>query len=66
MSRVLVHMIDDDELMNELSVATKLMPNPLVLNRLKEAGRRAMDTFLGDHRDDLGKRSTVDLAAMYG
>ncbi|MEC7259830.1 MAG: patatin-like phospholipase family protein, partial [Pseudomonadota bacterium] len=53
-------------LMNELSVATKLMPNPLVLNRLKEAGRRAMDTFLADHRDDLGKRSTVDLAAMYG
>ncbi|MAY86419.1 MAG: patatin [Pseudooceanicola sp.] len=66
MSRVLVHMIDDDELMNALSVATKLMPNPLVLNRLKEAGRRAMDGFLSNHRDDLGKRSTVDLETMYG
>ncbi len=66
MSRVLVHMIADDELMNDLSAATKMVPNPVVLNRLKQAGRNAADQFLRLHKDDLGQRSTVDLPAMFG
>ncbi len=66
MSRVLVHMIADDELMNDLSAATKIVPNPVVLNRLKQAGRSAADQFLIAHKDDLGTRSTVDLPAMFG
>ncbi len=66
MSRVLVHMIADDELMNDLSAATKIVPNPVVLNRLKQAGRSAADQFLSAHKDDLGARSTVDLPAMFG
>lgn len=64
--RVLVHMIADDGLMNELSVATKLLPNPLVLARLKAAGRAAAARFLEAHKDDLGRRGTVDLEAAYG
>ncbi|MEX0307746.1 MAG: patatin-like phospholipase family protein [Ruegeria sp.] len=66
MNRVLVHMIADDELMNDLSAATKTVPNPVVLNRLKQAGRSAADQFLRTHKDDLGDRSTVDLPAMFG
>ncbi len=66
MSRVLVHMIADDELMNDLSAATKIVPNPVVLNRLKQAGRSAADQFLIAHKDDLGARSTVDLPEMFG
>ena len=66
MSRVLVHMIADDALMNDLSAATKIVPNPVVLNRLKQAGRVAADRFLSAHKRDLGKRSTVDLPAMFG
>ena len=66
MSRVLVHMIADDALMNDLSAATKTVPNPVVLNRLKQAGRVAADQFLRAHKDDLGERSTVDLPAMFG
>lgn len=66
MKRVHVHMIADDETMRELSVATKLMPTPFTLGRLKAAGRRAADAFLKAHRDDLGAGSTVDLAAAYG
>ncbi|KIC42865.1 patatin [Ruegeria sp. ANG-R] len=66
MSRVLVHMIADDELMNDLSAATKTFPNPVVLNRLKQAGRSAADKFLHAHKDDLGECSTVDLPAMFG
>ncbi|MEX0319633.1 MAG: patatin-like phospholipase family protein [Ruegeria sp.] len=65
MSRVLVHMIADDDLMNSLSVATKLVPTPVVLTRLKEAGRAAAHGFLRDHKSDLGERGTVDLAAMF-
>ncbi|MFC3616728.1 patatin-like phospholipase family protein [Lutimaribacter marinistellae] len=66
MSRVLVHMIADDDLMNSLSVATKLVPTPVVLDRLRHAGRAATDRFLSEFKDDLGERSTVDLAEMFG
>ncbi|WP_170432416.1 patatin-like phospholipase family protein [Ruegeria arenilitoris] len=66
MSRVFVHMIADDALMNSLSVATKTVPNPVVLHSLKQAGRAAADRFLADHKPDLGARSTVDLPAMFG
>jgi NTE family protein len=64
MKDVLVHMIADDALMNDLSVATKIMPNPVVLARLKAAGRAATDRFLASHKDDLNQRGTVDLAHM--
>ena len=43
MKDVLIHMIADDDLMTELSVATKLVPSPMILRELKEAGRRAAD-----------------------
>jgi len=66
MKRVLVHMIADDALMGALSVATKTMPTPLTLGRLKAAGRAAAERFVEAHRDDLGHRGTVDLAAAYG
>ncbi|WP_170424479.1 patatin-like phospholipase family protein [Ruegeria arenilitoris] len=65
MSRVLVHMIADDALMNDLSVATKTVPNPVILHKLKDAGRSAADQFLADHKDDLGERSSVDLPEMF-
>ena len=65
MKNVLVHMISDDPLMNDLSVATKSVPNPVVLARLKSAGRAAADTFLKEHFDDLGVCDTVDLEAMF-
>ena len=65
MARVLIHMIADDELMNDLSVATKLIPNATVVNRLKTAGQKAAEKFLAAHFDDLNAESTVDLKAMY-
>ncbi|SFA77193.1 NTE family protein [Poseidonocella pacifica] len=66
MKNVRVHMIADDQLMNRLSVATKLVPNPIIINELKEAGQRAADRFLRAHKDDLGHRQTVDLEEMFG
>jgi NTE family protein len=65
MKNVLVHMIADDALMNDLNVATKSIPTPLILARLKAAGVVAADTFLANHKDDLGKRSSLNLADMF-
>lgn len=63
---VLVHMISDDALMTQLSVATKVMPNAAVLAQLKQAGRAAADQFLDAHESDVGVRSSVDLEGMFG
>ena len=65
MSRVRVHMIADDDLMAQLSVATKLVPNPTIIATLKAAGIRAAEGFLSDHGDKIGKESSVDLRAMF-
>lgn len=66
MKRVLVHMIADDALMRQLSVATKIVPVPAVLHQLHEAGRAAADRFLARHIDDVGVAGSVDLRAMFG
>ncbi|SMY07446.1 patatin-like phospholipase family protein [Flavimaricola marinus] len=60
-----LHMVSDDALMNDLNVATKTIPVPVILTRLKDAGRDAMDGFLSRHAADLGERSTVDLTALF-
>ncbi|WP_417248785.1 patatin-like phospholipase family protein [Celeribacter sp.] len=65
MKAVLVHMISDDEMMRDLSVRTKMVPSPVMLARLKHAGQAACDTFLSTHKDDIGKRGTVDLSEMF-
>jgi NTE family protein len=61
MKDVLVHMIADDD----LNVATKTVPSPVLLNRLRDAERAAADRFLAAHRADLNVRATVDLDAMF-
>lgn len=66
MKHVLVHLIADDGLMNDLSVATKMIASPVIIARLKAAGRTATDRFIADHMDDLNERSTLDLAAIFG
>ncbi len=65
MKDVLVHLVDDDNLMTELNVATKIIAMPAVLNRLKEAGRASMDRFLTNHKADLGKRGSANLEEMF-
>jgi NTE family protein len=65
MARVLVHMIADDALMNELSVATKTVPNAYVISRLKEAGQCAAQAFLDEHFDKIGTESSANLREMF-
>jgi NTE family protein len=66
MKDVLVHMVADDGLMRELSVATKLIPTPLILDRLKAAGRAAAERFLETDAAMIGRTATVDLEEMFG
>lgn len=66
MKHVLVHMIADDDLMRNLSVATKLIATPQTLFQLRAAGRAAAEAFLRDNIDRIGVESTVDLPGMFG
>ena len=58
-------MIADDPTMIELGGVTKMLPSPVILGRLKDAGRGAAERFLSQHQQDLGQRSTVDLDHMF-
>ena len=66
MKDVMVHMIADDDLMNTLSVTSKVTPTPYLLHTLKEAGRKACDGFLARHKADLNERATLNLEEMFG
>jgi NTE family protein len=65
MKEIRVHMIADDDLMTDLSVASKLVPTPATLSSLFDAGQAAAERFMAEHGDMLGKASSVDLPEMY-
>ena len=66
MKRNNIHSVSDDKLMNMLGMATKMTISRTLLLQLKDAGRAAMESFLAEHRQDLGKHSSVNLRAMVG
>lgn len=63
MMDVRVHSVQDDALMRQLGVASKLTPSRGFLLQLKDAGRVAMDRFLEENWDAIGARSTVNVRA---
>lgn len=65
MKKPLIHMISDDDMMTTLNVATKTIPQPVVLKRLKEAGQAAAEQFLSDHKRKIGNEQSADLKAMF-
>jgi NTE family protein len=65
MKKINVHMIADDALMGQLSVATKSVPVPQILHQLRKAGERACDTFLSQHGDRIGREGSVDLVELF-
>lgn len=65
MKDVLIHMIADDELMRQLSVATKVIATPQILHQLRVAGQTAAEAFLRDGIDKIGEDSTLDLRVMF-
>ena len=64
MKAVNVHMIADDGLMNELSADSKLSPTPLLLDRLKAAGREAAERFLTEAAPKIGHEPSTDLKGV--
>ena len=64
-ARILVHSIRDDEEMAALGVATKLNPDWNFLCRLRDAGRRQAEEWLGRNFESIGASSSVDLADVY-
>jgi NTE family protein len=49
------------EIMTELGYSSKLNAEWDFLTMLRDEGRRAANAFLTEHRDNLGKRSTLDI-----
>ena len=60
-----LHMIDGAEDMLELSASSKLNAEWAFLTHLRDIGRDAADTWLGQHFDQIGTQSTLDLRSMF-
>ena len=57
-----IHAIRDDETMLDLGVSSKMNAEWSFLTFLRDKGRAAADRWLGDHFDDIGVRSTMDVS----
>jgi NTE family protein len=64
--RLNVHIIEADEEMKALGASSKMNSEWAFLVHLRDIGRRAAQTWIDRHFDDIGKRSTVDLRSMFG
>ena len=62
---VLVHRIESEEEIKPLGASSKLNAEWAFLQHLFGIGRAAADDWLDEHYDSLGRRSTVDLRAMF-
>ena len=58
-----VHRITLDSTFKELTAGSKLKSDFDFFQMLRDGGRKAAEHFLKDHFDDIGVRSTIDLAA---
>jgi NTE family protein len=61
--RINVHRIALDSTFKELTAASKLNSDFDFFQMLKKGGQAAAEKFLKEHFDDIGARSTIDLAA---
>jgi len=65
LNKMLIHGISAEAEMSKLSVASKLCADWGFLLDLKEIGRKTAESWLGEHFEDLGRRSTVDIQVTY-
>jgi len=63
--QVLVHRIAAEAEINPLGASSKMNAEWAFLEHLFDIGSRAADAWLAENFDHLGKRSTVDLRALY-
>jgi len=64
--RLHIHRIDFGTLATRLSASSRLKTDLQFFELLRRAGQRAARRFLELHFDDLGVRSTIDVAAEAG
>ncbi|HXI88262.1 MAG TPA: patatin-like phospholipase family protein, partial [Parvularculaceae bacterium] len=60
-----IHSVRSDKALIDLSVATKFNVELPFLKDLKERGRRIADAWIEETYEDIGKRSSVDIRAMF-
>src|SRR5260221_2677779 len=65
LKRLHIHAISAEMATRDLSVHSKLNADWGFLLELKEAGRRHADTWLTQHFEAVGERSTIDIAGTY-
>ncbi|MDP5007808.1 MAG: patatin-like phospholipase family protein, partial [Glaciimonas sp.] len=56
-----MHVIDANELMSHLSISSKLNTKASFINALHEAGREQAASWLSEHFEDIGQRSSFNL-----
>lgn len=60
-----IHSIRSDQALEDLSVASKFNVDWEFLCDLKQRGRAVADSWLADHYEDIGKKTSVDLKAIF-
>jgi NTE family protein len=65
MKQMMIHEISAEEVMADLSVASKLNADWEFLTNLRDVGRARAEAWLEAHFDQLGRESTVDIRAKY-
>ncbi len=64
-SRMFMHWIGNDRAMTQLGAATQFHPDWDLLCRLRKQGREKAKKWLKQNVDQVGRRSTIDLAEMF-
>jgi NTE family protein len=59
------HLVEAEELMQELAAETRLAARLGFFEMLRDRGRNAAKAWLDGHAADVGKRSSVDLSALF-
>ncbi|MEQ8825522.1 MAG: patatin-like phospholipase family protein [Filomicrobium sp.] len=61
-----IHVVEDEEFLSTLGASSKLNASASFFELLFEKGRAAADGWLNENLADIGKRSTIDLAGLFG
>ncbi|WP_282607322.1 patatin-like phospholipase family protein [Pelagibius sp. Alg239-R121] len=65
LKRMLMHVIDAEDVMDDLGVSSKLNADWEFLQYLHKIGYERTEIWLSENRDALGERSTMDIEEMY-
>lgn len=65
MKRMFIHSIENEDFMRKLGVSSKMNPDWEFLTHLRDVGRESAEDWLDRNYDDIGKRSTIDIADKY-